>query len=90
MLFFCSTSKLPCPTLPKRKCPLPGLSWADPEDVWNNMCDCDARSSNKKNPNMFDNHPNLQPRMRAILLDWLNEVRYISIYLMTHGNLKLL
>lgn len=23
---------------------------------------------------MFDNHPNLQPRMRAILLDWLNEV----------------
>ncbi|KAJ8736648.1 hypothetical protein PYW08_007304 [Mythimna loreyi] len=69
-----STSKIQCPTLPKRKCPLPGLSWADPADVWNSMCDCDARSSNKKNPNMFDNHPNLQPRMRAILLDWLNEV----------------
>ncbi|CAB3239603.1 unnamed protein product [Arctia plantaginis] len=68
-----STSKMPCP-LPKRKCPLPGLSWADPADVWNSMCDCDARSSNKKNANMFDNHPNLQPRMRAILLDWLNEV----------------
>lgn len=67
---------MPCPSapLPKRKCPLPGLSWADPADVWNSMCDCDARSSNKKNANMFDNHPNLQPRMRAILLDWLNEV----------------
>ncbi|CAH2049915.1 unnamed protein product, partial [Iphiclides podalirius] len=69
-----STSKPQCPSPPKRKCPLPGLSWADPTDVWRSMCECDARSSMKKNPNMFDNHPNLQPRMRAILLDWLNEV----------------
>ncbi|XP_026758628.1 G1/S-specific cyclin-E [Galleria mellonella] len=69
-----STSKSEYPTLPKRKCPLPVLSWADPQDVWNGMCECDAKSSSKKNPNMFDNHPNLQLRMRAILLDWLNEV----------------
>ncbi|XP_068626608.1 G1/S-specific cyclin-E [Battus philenor] len=69
-----STSKPQCPSPPKRKCPLPRLSWADPTDVWRSMCECDARSSMKKNPNMFDNHPNLQPRMRAILLDWLNEV----------------
>ncbi|XP_059058330.1 G1/S-specific cyclin-E [Achroia grisella] len=69
-----STSKSDCPTLPKRKCPLPVLSWADPQDVWNSMCECDAKSSRKKNINMFDNHPNLQLRMRAILLDWLNEV----------------
>ncbi|XP_013192006.2 G1/S-specific cyclin-E1 [Amyelois transitella] len=61
-------------SLPKRKCPLPVLSWADPQDVWNGMCECDARSSSNKNPNMFDKHPNLQIRMRAILLDWLNEV----------------
>ncbi|XP_038207883.1 G1/S-specific cyclin-E [Zerene cesonia] len=69
-----STAKTQCPSPPKRKCPLPGLSWADPADVWRSMCECDALSSMKKNPNMFDNHPNLQPRMRAILLDWLNEV----------------
>ncbi|XP_045775969.1 G1/S-specific cyclin-E isoform X1 [Maniola jurtina] len=69
-----STSIPHCPSPPKRKCPLPGLSWADPIDVWRWMCECDARSSLKKNPYMFDNHPNLQPRMRAILLDWLNEV----------------
>ncbi|CAH2102959.1 unnamed protein product [Euphydryas editha] len=69
-----STSKPLCPSPPKRKCPLPGLSWADPTDVWRSMCECDTRSSMKKNPNMFDNHPKLQPRMRAILLDWLNEV----------------
>ncbi|CAG9580992.1 unnamed protein product [Danaus chrysippus] len=68
-----STSKV-YPSPPKRKCPLPGLSWADPSDVWKSMCEVDARSTMMKNPNMFDNHPNLQPRMRAILLDWLNEV----------------
>ncbi|KAL0851563.1 hypothetical protein ABMA28_007350 [Loxostege sticticalis] len=69
-----STNKSEYHLLPKRKCPLPGLSWADPSDVWNGMCECDARSKSKKNPNMFDKHPSLQPRMRAILLDWLNEV----------------
>lgn len=69
-----STSKSQCPTSPKRKCPLPGLSWADPAVVWKSMCECDARASMKRNPHMFDNHPSLQSRMRAILLDWLNEV----------------
>ncbi|CAH0690950.1 unnamed protein product [Chilo suppressalis] len=69
-----STNKSECPLPPKRKCPLPGLSWADPSDVWNSLCACDAKSRLQKNPNMFEKHPNLQPRMRAILLDWLNEV----------------
>ncbi|XP_026319827.1 G1/S-specific cyclin-E [Hyposmocoma kahamanoa] len=69
-----STSKSQCPSTPKRKCPLPGLSWADPADVWKSMCECDTRAAMKRNPHMFDNHPSLQPRMRAILLDWLNEV----------------
>ncbi|KAJ2940692.1 hypothetical protein O0L34_g14801 [Tuta absoluta] len=69
-----STSKPPCPPQVKRKCPLPGLSWADPVDVWRGMCDCDERSSSEKTQHMFDRHPSLQPRMRAILLDWLNEV----------------
>ncbi|XP_013149557.1 PREDICTED: G1/S-specific cyclin-E isoform X2 [Papilio polytes] len=69
-----STSKYQYPTPPKRKCPLPGLYWADQNDLWKSMCEGDARSSMRRNPNMFDNHPNLQLRMRAILLDWLNEV----------------
>lgn len=76
-----STSKPICPSPPKRKCPLPGLSWADPTDVWRSMCECDAKSSMKKNPNMFDHHPKLQPRMRSILLDWLNEVRIAKTFL---------
>lgn len=44
--------------------------------------ECDARSSLKKNPDMFDNHPILQLRMRAILLDWLNEVSYFRVLVM--------
>lgn len=34
----------------------------------------DERGSLSRDANMFDKHPSLQPRMRAILLDWLIEV----------------
>lgn len=34
----------------------------------------DECASLARNVNMFNNHPSLQPRMRAILLDWLIEV----------------
>lgn len=57
-----------------RACPLPLLSWANAKDVWRFMCDKDKRSSLDRNANMLQNHQGLQPRMRAILLDWLNEV----------------
>lgn len=38
------------------------------------MCRKDEKASLEREPNMFDQHPGLQPRMRAILLDWLIEV----------------
>jgi G1/S-specific cyclin-E1 len=78
--FFYKTSigdKLPCyftPTSEQRVCPLPVLTWADRESVWTNMVRKDAEASNHRDENMFDKHPGLQPRMRAILLDWLIEV----------------
>ena len=34
----------------------------------------DEKASLSRDVNMFDDHPGLQPRMRAILLDWLIEV----------------
>lgn len=34
----------------------------------------DERASLGRKADMFDKHPGLQPRMRAILLDWLIEV----------------
>lgn len=57
-----------------RICPLPLLSWADAKDVWRFMCDKDKKTSVDRNPKMLHKHQGLQPRMRAILLDWLNEV----------------
>lgn len=57
-----------------RICPLPLLSWADSKDVWRFMCDKDKKTSVDRNPKMLQKHQGLQPRMRAILLDWLNEV----------------
>lgn len=58
----------------RRICPLPLLSWADADRVWRHMCDKDKRSSLERSPKMLQKHQGLQPRMRAILLDWLNEV----------------
>lgn len=68
---------VPCyvtPTSEQRLCPLPLLPWANREAVWTNMVNKDALASLDREVNMFDNHPGLQPRMRAILLDWLIEV----------------
>uniref|UniRef100_A0A182W6W7 Uncharacterized protein n=1 Tax=Anopheles minimus TaxID=112268 RepID=A0A182W6W7_9DIPT len=62
------------PSHKQRACPLPNLSWADRYEMWNMMCRKDNMAWLSRIPNMFDKHPGLQPRMRAILLDWLNEV----------------
>lgn len=81
--------------------PLPSLPWADGTEVWSLMCLGDQRSVTQRDPQMFQKHPTLQPRMRAILLDWLIEVcevyklhretyylamDYIDRYLSTHQN----
>lgn len=58
----------------QRLCPLPVLSWGDAKDVWKYMCKKDEKASFERDGKMLQNHPGLQPRMRAILLDWLIEV----------------
>uniref|UniRef100_A0A182PPQ0 Uncharacterized protein n=1 Tax=Anopheles epiroticus TaxID=199890 RepID=A0A182PPQ0_9DIPT len=62
------------PSYKLRCCPLPKLSWTDTQELWRLMCRKDDLAWLAREPNMFDDHPGLQPRMRAILLDWLNEV----------------
>lgn len=57
-----------------RICPLPLMSWADAKDVWRFMCDKDKKTLIDRSPKMLQKHQGLQPRMRAILLDWLCEV----------------
>ncbi|XP_015597645.1 G1/S-specific cyclin-E1 [Cephus cinctus] len=84
-----------------RPSPLPTLPWADGSQVWALMCLGDQKTLTQRDPQMFQRHPTLQPRMRAILLDWLIEVcevyklhretyylamDYIDRYLSTHQN----
>ncbi|CAG5117650.1 unnamed protein product, partial [Candidula unifasciata] len=52
--------------------PLPLFNWANSHDVWQNMIKKELTF--QRDPGMFRNHPELQPRMRSILLDWLSEV----------------
>ncbi|KAA0723572.1 G1/S-specific cyclin-E1 [Triplophysa tibetana] len=57
---------------PTRSTPLPALCWASKDDVWNNLLKKDKIYL--RDMRVMQRHPNLQPKMRAILLDWLIEV----------------
>ncbi|XP_012670391.1 G1/S-specific cyclin-E1 [Clupea harengus] len=57
---------------PTRSSPLPNLCWASKDDVWNNLLKKDEAYTH--DTGVMDRHPRLQPKMRAILLDWLMEV----------------
>lgn len=65
---------LTCLSTPQstRKPSLPKLSWADQGQVWALMCRKDRLYPRR--PDYLTQHPSLQARMRAILLDWLTEV----------------
>uniref|UniRef100_A0A0B7A0P4 Uncharacterized protein n=1 Tax=Arion vulgaris TaxID=1028688 RepID=A0A0B7A0P4_9EUPU len=52
--------------------PLPHFNWANSDEVWQNMIKKELTF--QRDPGLFHNHPELQPRMRSILLDWLSEV----------------
>ncbi|KAF7212963.1 G1/S-specific cyclin-E1 isoform X1 [Nothobranchius furzeri] len=52
--------------------PLPALCWASKDVVWTNMLEKDK--SYTRDVHMLEKHPHLQPKMRAVLLDWLMEV----------------
>ncbi|XP_063041580.1 G1/S-specific cyclin-E2-like [Engraulis encrasicolus] len=52
--------------------PLPTLSWGCSEDVWVKMLAKDLKYQHDKS--LTARHPEIQPKMRAILLDWLLEV----------------
>jgi cyclin E len=72
-----------CPLTPfsDRLSPLPALKWANSQEVWEIMCHKDEISSQDRDENLFSKHPGLQPRMRAILLEWLIEVSWLEIEL---------
>ncbi|KAI1904099.1 hypothetical protein AGOR_G00002180 [Albula goreensis] len=57
---------------PVRSSPLPVLCWANRDDVWNNLLKKDKAYS--RDVHFMEKHPQLEPKMRVILLDWLLEV----------------
>lgn len=59
---------------PTRSSPLYILGWANQEDVWSNMLS--KEQTYPRDKDFMQKHPLLQPKMRAILLDWLMEEIY--------------
>ncbi|XP_039736678.1 G1/S-specific cyclin-E1 isoform X1 [Pteropus medius] len=59
-------------TRPARAPPLPVLNWANRDEVWKIMLNKERTYLRDKH--FLQRHPLLQPKMRAILLDWLMEV----------------
>ncbi|XP_017781654.1 PREDICTED: G1/S-specific cyclin-E [Nicrophorus vespilloides] len=63
-------------TTPKklRKTPLPLLTWADNEEVWQNIVYKEEATLKNRSYSIFNDRSAYLPRMRAILLDWIMEV----------------
>lgn len=57
-----------------RPSPIPALAWADSNLLWTSMIAPDIRSKDSRSFKMFEKNPEVQPKMRSILLDWLIEV----------------
>ncbi|XP_021556758.2 G1/S-specific cyclin-E1 isoform X3 [Neomonachus schauinslandi] len=57
-----------------RASPLPILNWANRDEVWKIMLN--KEKTYLRDKHFMQRHPLLQPKMRAILLDWLMEEIY--------------
>ena len=67
-----NTKNLQYPVNRLWKSPLPVLSWADHEEVWRIMLQKDCMYFQEAN--ILLKHPELETRMRSILLNWMMEV----------------
>jgi len=58
-----------------RDAPLPELNWVDKQEMWELMVKKETGIYERQKPNtILSRHPAIEPRMRAILIDWLSEV----------------
>lgn len=60
-----------------RRNPLPPTYFADSSELWLSMVEQEKRRAGLRDPNYLSRHSELTAKMRAILVDWLNEV-YLS------------
>jgi len=58
--------------VPTRTCPLPAITWAKREHVWDELTKREKR--HKMDMRVLSHHPEVTPRMRSVLIDWLMEV----------------
>ena len=59
----------------RSKTPFPSLRWADKQEMWDLMCKKESGMYKRATgEELLTRHTTLQPRMRAILFDWLVEV----------------
>ena len=59
-------------------CPLPNLAWANSQEVWQNMREKE-QVTNHPDHLLRTRHPGLTSHMRAILLEWMMEVKTCAI-----------
>jgi cyclin E len=59
----------------RSRTPFPSLRWVDKQEMWDLMCKKESGMYKRATgEELLRRHSTLQPRMRAILLDWLVEV----------------
>ena len=58
-------------------CPLPNLAWANSQEVWQNMREKE-QVTNHPDDLLRTRHPGLTSHMRAILLEWMMEVKLLT------------
>lgn len=54
--------------------PLPDFTWTDSFGMWKSMIARELHTDYSRDWDLFEQNPFVQERMRAVLLDWLNEV----------------
>ncbi|KAJ8249434.1 hypothetical protein GJAV_G00234820 [Gymnothorax javanicus] len=59
-------------TISAWSCTLPLVRWGDKDDVWSNLLKKDDEYT--RDAHYLERHPQLEPKMRVILLDWLMQV----------------
>ena len=58
-------------------CPLPNLAWANSQEVWQNMREKEQVTTHPDHL-LRTRHPGLTSHMRAILLEWMMEVKLLT------------
>ena len=71
-------------------CPLPNLAWANSQEVWQNMREKE-QVTNHPDHLLRTRHPGLTSHMRAILLEWMMEVKIFDLcYCTLHVTMSIL